>query len=341
MRLGKTGLLASRSAFGALPIQRVGADEATRILRAALDGGINFYDTARAYSDSESKIGAAFGGLRDRVIIATKTQAQNGKSLVLELEKSLSELRTDYIDIYQFHLAGKCHSPGEPDGLYDAALKAKADGRIGHIGLTAHRLDVAIEAAKSGLYETIQFPLSYLSSGKDLEVVELCAANDVGFIAMKALSGGLVGDVAAAFAWMRQRGGALPIWGIQRMSELKEFLALEKSPPALDEAMIARIEKDRSELSGNFCRGCGYCLPCPANIDISWIARLPHSLRRLKSEMFTTDEWRAKVELVKDCVNCGACKSRCPYELDPSKMLGASYDEYQRFIAEWDRSRAV
>jgi predicted aldo/keto reductase-like oxidoreductase len=341
MRLGKAGFVVPRCAFGALPIQRVAVDEAVRILRGAYDGGITFYDTARAYTDSESKLGAAFGGLWDKITIATKTHAKDGKGLTEDLDRSLKELRRDHIDIYQFHQAQKCHAPGEPDGLYDAAMKARDEGRIGHIGLTSHRLDVALAAAESGLYETIQFPLSYLSSEKDLELVRLCKTNDVGFIAMKAMSGGLITDASAAFAWMRQYDNVLPIWGIQRMSELDEFLSLEKSPPSFDGRMRDRVEKDRKELSGNFCRGCGYCLPCPAGIEIPWIARMPQLLRRMRSESFLTAEWREKLAMTKGCLHCDACKSHCPYELDTPALIEMAYKDYQKFAEDWDRKAAV
>jgi predicted aldo/keto reductase-like oxidoreductase len=335
-RLGKTGIWVSRSAFGALPIQRIRTEEAVTILRAALDGGINFFDTARAYTDSEAKIGVAFRDKRDKVVLATKTQSQTAEGLAADLEKSLSELRTDYVDLYQFHLAKKCHAPGDPDGLYDAALKARAEGRIRHIGITTHRLDVALEAAKSGLYETLQFPLSYLSSDADLEAVRLCREGDIGFIAMKALSGGLITDVAAAFSWMRRQDGVFPIWGIQRMSELEEFLALEENPPEYDASMRDRIESDRRELSGSFCRGCGYCLPCPSGIEINWIARMPQVLRRMKAGDFLTGEWRAKMKRSLECVHCGLCSSRCPYELDAPSLIEAAYADYVEFAAEWD-----
>ncbi|MDR1019502.1 MAG: aldo/keto reductase [Synergistaceae bacterium] len=337
MMLGKTGLLVSWSGFGALPIQRVGMAEAVPLLRAALDGGIDFYDTARSYTDSESKVGAAFGQIRDRVVIATKSHSLNGESLMKDLHTSLKELRTDHVDVYQFHIAKKIHAPGDPDGLYDAASRAKADGKIGHIGLTTHLLSVALEAAVCGLYETLQFPLSYLSSEKDLDVVRLCRENGVGFIAMKALSGGLITDARAAFFWMRQQEGVVPIWGIQSMGELEEFLALEENPPDGGEA-ASQIERDRRDLSGSFCRGCGYCLPCPAGIEINWVARMPQALRRMKAMDFVTPEWREKMERSLECIRCGDCARRCPYELDAPSLIEASYADYKLFTAEWDKN---
>jgi aryl-alcohol dehydrogenase-like predicted oxidoreductase len=337
--LGRTGLRVSRSAFGALPIQRVSREDSIAILRAAFDGGINFFDTARYYHDSESKIGAAFDGMREEIVIATKSPASDGEQMTKELHASLENLRTDYIDVYQFHLAKKCHRPGESDGLYDAAAEAKRRGLIRHIGLTSHRPDAAMEAARSGLYDTIQFPFSYLSGEIDIELVRTCERSNIGFIAMKALSGGLITNARLAFAFMRQFGGVVPIWGIQKREELDEFLALEKEPPAFDEKMRAMVEREKSELSGNFCRACGYCLPCPANIELNWIARMPQALRRMKPETFLTNEWRQKMELVNNCVHCGSCAKKCPYELNPEALIKTSYDDYVRFAAEWDARR--
>lgn len=336
MFLGRTGLSVSRSAFGVLPLQRVSKDEAVAILRAAFEGGIDFFDTARGYHDSESKIGEASDGIRGRLYIATKSMAQDAVRLSADLEESLRELRTDYVDIYQFHMAKKCHAPGEPDGLYDTVLKMKKEGKIRHIGLTSHRLPVALEAARSGLYDTVQFPLSYLSSDEDFELVRVCEEENVGFIAMKSLSGGIITDARAAFAFMRQRENVLPIWGIQRMEELRQFLEFEKNPPLFDATVRTAIERDRRELTGNFCRGCGYCLPCPAEIEISWIARMPQVLRRMDPRPFMTPEWHGKMERVKACARCNACKSRCPYDLDTPALARASYEDYIEFAKTWN-----
>ncbi|MDR1133226.1 MAG: aldo/keto reductase [Synergistaceae bacterium] len=337
--LGRSGVGVTRLAFGALPVQRIPFDDGVALLRAARYGGINFFDTARGYGDSEAKIGAAFSGAREKVAIASKSPALAAADYARDLEESLKQLRTDYIDIYQFHLAKKCHRPGEPDGLYEAALEAKASGKIRHIGLTAHRLEVAVEAAKSGLYETVQFPLSYLSDAKDLELAAICRENNVGLIAMKALAGGLVTDARLAWVFLRQYENIVPIWGIQRMSELEEFLSFEKNPPKYDEEIKSAIARDREDLSGNYCRGCAYCLPCPANIELNWVTRMTQALRRLDTESFLTPEWRAKMALVDDCIHCGACKSRCPYELDTPTLIAEAWRDYRIFAAEWDAAR--
>ena len=185
--LGKTGIEVNKNGFGALPIQRITKKDAVYLLQKAFYNGINYFDTARAYSDSEEKIGAAFEYTRDRIIISTKTQAQTAEGFWKDLEESLSKMKTDYIDIYQFHNPAFCPKPGDESGLYDAALEAKRQGKIRHIGITNHRISVAREAIESGLYETLQFPFCYLATQAELELVELCRDNHVGFIAMKGL----------------------------------------------------------------------------------------------------------------------------------------------------------
>ena len=235
VKLGRTGLVVEKQGFGCLPIQRISKAEAVELLHRAYDGGMNYFDTARAYSDSEEKVGAAFAGMRDRVILATKTAAQTAEEFWKDLETSLRTLGTGYIDIYQFHNPAFCPRPGGADGLYDAALEARSQGKIRHISITNHRLAVAHEAIDSGLYDTLQFPFSYLSGPQELELVEKCRAADMGFIAMKGLAGGLIRDGLTAAAFMEEHPTVLPIWGVQRRSELDQFLSCVQTSPAMTE----------------------------------------------------------------------------------------------------------
>ena len=282
--LGTTGITVCQNAFGALPIQRVSLDEAVAILQRAYEGGIRFFDTARAYSDSEEKVGAAFDGIREQLYIASKTMAKTPEEFWQQLETSLKNLRTDYIDLYQFHCVDQCYRPGDGTGMYECMLEAKKQGKIRHIGVTAHKLAVAMECIESGLYETLQFPFSYLSSEKDVTLVKACEKANMGFIAMKGLAGGLIHDSKAAMAFMTQFDNVLPIWGVQKMEELEEWLAFMEETPAYDEEISAFVEKEKKELSGDFCRGCGYCMPCPAGILINNCARMSLMLRRAPSK---------------------------------------------------------
>ena len=330
--LGKTGITVNRNGFGALPIQRVSVEEAGRLLRKAFDNGIDFFDTARSYSDSEYKIGLALSDVRDKIVIATKTPSTTVEGFWKDLETSLSLLKTDYIDIYQFHNPAFCPKPGDGTGLYEAMLEAKVQGKIRHIGITNHRLAVAQEAVESGLYETLQFPFSYLASEKDEALVRLCAEKNVGFICMKALSGGLITRSDAAYAYLAQYENTLPIWGVQRESELDEFIAYNDNPPAMTAELSAYIEEERVSLAGDFCRGCGYCMPCPAGIEINQCARMSLLLRRSPAAGWLTPAWQAKMEKIEECLHCGQCMQHCPYSLNTPELLRKNLEDYRTFI---------
>lgn len=331
--LGRTGITTDKNGFGALPIQRISGQEAVNLLRKAYHNGITFFDTARWYTDSEQKVGLAFEGMRDKIFIATKTGAQNAEGFWQDLETSLTNLRTDYIDLYQFHNPAFCPRPGDGSGLYDAALQARAQGKIRHIGITNHRLAIAHEAIDSGLYETLQFPFSYLATDKDIELVEKCKKADMGFIAMKALSGGLINNSAAAYAYLAQYENVLPIWGIQREKELDEFLSYIQTPPAMTEELAEVIRHDREELLGDFCRGCGYCMPCPAGIEINNCARMSLLLRRSPSESHLSPEGQKKMMMIENCIHCNQCKSKCPYGLDTPALLQKNLEDYKKVLA--------
>lgn len=333
VKLGKTGIVTDKNGFGALPIQRVSDDEAVRILRKAYDGGVTFFDTARFYTDSEHKLGLAFKGMRDKVIIATKTAAKNADDFWKDIRISLDNLQTNYIDIYQFHNPSFCPKPGDGTGLYEAMLEAKQKGMIKHIGITNHRLKVAHEAIDSGLYETLQFPFCYLASEEDIELVTKCKTADMGFIAMKALSGGLITDSRAAYAFEAEFDNVLPIWGVQKESELDEFLSYVTNPPAMTDDIRALIDNDRKQLQGDFCRGCGYCMPCPVGIEINNCARMSLLLRRSPSELQLTPEVQAKMMKIENCLHCGHCKSMCPYHLDTPTLLAKNLEDYKNVLS--------
>ncbi len=331
--LGTTGITSPQNAFGALPIQRVTAEYAGMLLKKAYNAGFSYFDTARAYSDSEEKLGLALADVRENIHIATKTAAPDVEGFWRDLETSLDKLKTGYIDIYQFHNPAFCPKPGDGTGLYEAMLEAKAQGRIRHIGITNHRLNVAEEAVRSGLYETLQFPFCYLATEKELELVQLCKEKNVGFIAMKALSGGLITKSAAAMAWINEYDNVLPIWGVQRESELDEFISYFDGTPEMTDEMKDIVERDRAELTGGFCRGCGYCMPCPAGIEINNCARMIQMIRRSPSAGWLTEENQAKMMRIKDCIGCGSCKIKCPYGLDTPELLKLNLRDYENILA--------
>ncbi len=330
--LGRTGITANKNAFGALPIQRVDKKEAVYILQKAFYNGVNFFDSARGYTDSEEKIGMAFEHVRDRLFISTKTHAKNVETFWKDLDTSLKMLRTDYIDIYQFHNPDQAYLPGDGTWMYEAMLEAKKQGKIRFIGITNHRETIARKAIESGYYDNLQFPFSYLATDLDIGLVKTCKELNVGFLAMKGMSGGLITNSAAAYAFMSQFDNVLPIWGVQRESELDEWISYNTAPPALDDAMRAVIEQDRKELIGNFCRGCGYCMPCPVGIQINSAARMMFMLRRLPYKRFITRAAQADMEKITDCLHCYSCASRCPYKLDTPALLEANLKDYREFV---------
>ncbi|MBQ1490872.1 MAG: aldo/keto reductase [Blautia sp.] len=331
--LGRTGITTVQNAFGALPIQRADKDTAVKILRRAYEGGMTYFDTARAYSDSEEKLGIAFEGLRNHITLATKTQAKTPEKFWKDLETSLTLLKTDHIDVYQLHNVSQCYAPGDGTGMYECMEEAKKQGKILHISCTSHKLPVAMECVESGLYDTMQFPFSYLSSEKDLALVRLCQEKNVGFIAMKGLSGGLITKSRVAFAFMSQFEGVLPIWGIQKMSEVEEWISYMDDAPEMTEDIRSYIEKEKQELSGEFCRGCGYCMPCPAGIEINNCARMSLMLRRAPSASWLTKDWQEKMMKIEDYRGCRKCTRACPYELDTPALLKKNLEDYKKVLS--------
>jgi len=327
--LGQTGITVPQNAFGALPIQRISTADAVMLLRKAYDGGMRFFDTARAYSDSEEKVGVAFDRMRDKVFISTKTGATTKEKFWEDLETSLRLLKTDYIDIYQLHCAAKCYVEG--DDLYECMKEAKKQGKIRHIGITAHKIGVAEDIIKCGLYETLQFPFSYLASDRDIKLVQDCEKSGMGFIAMKGLSGGLLTDSKACMAFMSEFS-ALPIWGIQRESELDEWLSFFEQEAVMTDEIRDFIENDRKQLLGDFCRGCGYCMPCTVEITINQCARMSQMIRRAPSKNWLTDFWQKEMLKIESCVECGVCKTRCPYELDIPNLLKKNLKDYKEIL---------
>ena len=330
--LGKTGIVTPQNAFGALPVQRVDMATAVKLLRKAYEGGMTFFDTARAYSDSEEKLGEAFDGMRDKIFIASKTQAKTPEVFWQHLDTTLKNLRTDYLDIYQLHCASQCYKPGDGTGMYEAMLEAKKQGKIRHIGITAHLIGVAEEIVESGLYETLQFPFSYLANEREIALVEATEKAGMGFIAMKGLAGGLLTDSNACMAFMSQYN-ALPIWGIQREEELDEWLSFFEKDAVMTDEIKAFIEEERKSLMGDFCRGCGYCMPCTVGIQINNCARMSQLIRRSPSKNFLSEEWQQNMLKIDECVDCGLCKSKCPYGLDTPNLLRKNLADYKEILS--------
>ena len=331
--LGKTGLTVTRPAMGCLPIQRCSEDEAVSILQKAYEGGIRYFDTANAYTDSEKKIGLALSDVRESIVISTKSAGTDKDTVLSHIENSLKMMKTDYIDLFQFHQVQSVPDPDDPEGAYAGALEAKRRGWIRHIGFTSHRVDIAEQCIASGNFETCQFPFSYISGERDLALADKCREAGMGFIAMKGLAGGLLTNARACHAFMNCYDNVVPIWGIQKPEELEEWLAVAKEDPVLDDELNSVIRKDREELAGTFCRSCGYCMPCTVGIEIRNCARMNMLLRRSPWQQYMTDEWYAKMQKINDCINCRKCVSKCPYGLDQPSLLKYMLKDYNEFYA--------
>ncbi len=334
--LGSTGITVPQNGFGALPLQRVSKEESIKLLHRAYEGGMRYFDTARAYTDSEEKLGLAFGDgwlKREEIFLATKTFAKTPEGFWRDLETSLKLLKTEYIDVYQFHNLPQCYRPGDGTGMYECMLEAKELGKIRHIGASAHKIDVAREVAESGLYETLQYPLSYMAEEKELKLIAICRQRNVGFVCMKGLAGGLITNAKAAMAFINQFDGLIPIWGIQREKELDDWLSFMDDTPVLDDELSAYIAKERQELKGSFCRGCGYCMPCTVGIQINNCNRMSLLIRRAPSAAWLTERWQAEMAKIDDCVDCRLCVSKCPYQLDIPNLLRKHLEDYRNILA--------
>ena len=332
--LGKTGLKATKPAMGCLPLQRCSKEYAVRLLQAAYDGGIRFFDTANVYTDSEEKIGLALSGVRDKIVLATKSHAKTKEGVLTHIQNSLKMLKTDHIDLFQFHQIGSVPDFDDPNSIYAAAVEAKERGWIDHIGFTSHRVNVAEAAIDSGMFETCQFPFSYISSDRDIALADRCRTANMGFIAMKGLAGGLLTNVQACEAFMDSHDNVVPIWGIQTFEQLAQWIAVAETDQPMTEELAAVIKADRQELSGTFCRSCGYCMPCTVGIEIRNCARMNMLLRRSPWQQYMSDEWYAKMQKINDCVNCRQCVAKCPYGLDQPSLLRYMLKDYNEFYEQ-------
>jgi len=344
IKLGRTNLEVFKDGLGALPLQRTNQKGAVRLIQRALAEGINYIDTARAYSDSEEKLGCAIKGKRSEIVIATKTASLKTEDIIRDLEISLKNLQTDYIDVYQLH--NPDFVPKKDSEVYGVLEKIKKDGKIRFIGITNHRLHLAKEAVESKLYDVLQYPLSYLSTKAEEEIVELCSKNNIGFVAMKALAGGLITDISLAIKFHNLFANCIPIWGIQHLWELESLIkargiVIENVPNKQDNETI---ETERKILGENFCRGCGYCLPCPSEIKIFNAARTSLLIRRAPQKYWFSEEWQEEMKKIKNCKKCGLCKSKCPYGLDTPTLLQKNLNDYlnelNSFISNVEESKS-
>ena len=324
VRLGKTEIEVSRVGFGGIPIQRLSEAEAVKVVQHCIDLGVSFLDTANGYTTSEERIGKAITGRRDKVVVATKTGARDRAGALEHLELSLRRLNTDHIDLWQFHGVSSAEDYERvlgPGGAMEAAQEALRDGKVRHVGITSHSLDIALRAVPSGHFETIQFPFNFVTNEPADELIPLSRKCDVGFIAMKPLAGGLLEDANLAFKYLLQFEGVVPDPGIERPEEIEEILNIVNGSREFTAEERLELERTCERLGTRFCRRCGYCQPCPQGISIPTVLNIRSFYKRFSEERFFGGHPADAVDVARDCAECGECEEQCPYELPIREML--------------------
>lgn len=336
VKLGNTGLAVSEFGFGCIPIIRLVKDDSVRVLRYAFERGITFFDTANAYRDSEEKIGKAFDGMRDRVVLASKTLKRDADGAVQQLDNSLRMMKTDYLDLYQLHQVAQeedWQKVTGPGGALEAVMKAKAAGKVRHVGVTSHSLPMAIRMVKSGLFETVQFPFNLIEEAAKDELFGVAGEMGMGFISMKPFGGGVIDNAEISFKYLRQYPEAIPIPGFESCGQVDQILSIYEQPNLMSEQDLAVMENYRSELGRIFCRRCEYCQPCPQGVIITPAMGYPIFVRRMSAPV-AVEFARKAMESVPNCTGCGDCVKRCPYELKIPEIIKANYALYEADLKE-------
>lgn len=331
--LGKTGLRVKAIGFGGIPIQRIEQDEVNAIIEAMIDTGINFIDTARGYTVSESFIGNAIGdGKRSNFIIATKSPAKDYEQMKADIESSLSSLKTDYIDLYQCHLVKEMDQYRQilsENGAYKALVEAKEAGKIGHIGITSHSVDLLNEVIDDMPFETIQFPYNIIERQAE-ELFKRASQRGIGVIVMKPLAGGALenGELSLKFI-LNNPNVSVVIPGMDKVTQVYENSNVAKMDLTLTDSEKEEIENIRTTLGETFCRRCGYCLPCVKGIDIPTQFILEGYLTRYNLKTWAIERYYGMDIKSTDCIECGECEPRCPYDLPIRKMLRNVTDQFE------------
>jgi len=332
---GKTGLTVSELGFGGIPIIRLDTSQAVDVLRRAYEQGITLYDSANAYRDSEEKIGLAFEGMRDKVVLATKTIRRDADGAMEQLENSLRMMKTDYIDIYQLHQIAQ-----EKDweyvaglgGALEAVVKAREQGKVKCIGVTSHNLAMAIKLVKSGLFNTVQFPFNFIEDAAKDELHIEARKRGMGILVMKPFAGGMIDNADIAFKFLRQHPNAIPLPGFDSVERVDEVVSLYERPNRVTQKDRQLMEKYRLELGKQFCRRCEYCQPCPNGVMIT--TAMGYKIIASRMSPYVAVEFsKVPMESVLLCTNCRECIDRCPYELPIPDILKAHYDLYEQHRA--------
>ena len=321
--LGKTGLRISRMGFGGIPIQRIDAEGTKQVIHKLIEAGVNYIDTARAYTVSEEYLGYALEGIRDKVILASKSYSRSKEAMAKDVDISLRNLRTDYIELYQIHnpTVAELEQVQQPDGALAALLEAKAAGKIGHIGVTLHSVDLFEKAVEYDWVETIMFPYNIVETQGEALIAK-CVEKNIGFIAMKPLAGGAIDDATLALRFVAANPNVtVVIPGMAKPEEAEQNLAALSDSSALNAQELEGMEKIRKFLGTQFCRRCNYCAPCTAGIPISGVFLIEGYFSRYGLQDWAKERYEALAKKASDCIDCGACEPRCPYNLPIREML--------------------
>ena len=321
--LGKTGLEISRLGFGGIPIQKIDAEGTRALISELISEGVNFIDTARAYTVSEEYLGYALSGVRDKFVLATKSMARTRDGMARDIESSLKALGTSYIDLYQIH------NPSPKDfeaviaegGALEALIAAKKSGKIGHIGITLHSVELFKRAVELDWVETIMFPYNIVETQGE-KYIRICAQKDIGFIAMKPLAGGAIDDASLALRFIAANPDVtVAIPGMAKIEELEQNDLAMTDTSGLRPEELEKIQNIRNTLGTQFCRRCNYCAPCSAGISIYSMFLMEGYYNRYDLKDWATARYMAMDKTASDCIGCGACEDRCPYNLPIRKML--------------------
>jgi uncharacterized protein len=333
--LGKTGLEVSEVGFGGIPIIRLSTAEAVMVLRRAYDRGITLFDTANMYLDSEEKMGLAFDGIRSRLVLASKTLKRDRAGAESDIEVSLRRLRTEYIDLLQIHqLSLECdyQAVTGPDGALEAIFRARQDGKIRHIGVTSHSIEMAIKLVKTGLFSTVQFPFNFIESKPVEELHPVARQEAMGLLAMKPFGGGVLDSAELCFKFLRQFTDVIPLPGFDAVGQVDQIVAIYETENTLSPEDLAAMERYRTELGQQFCRRCEYCQPCEQGVMITSAMNYPIIARRM-SEAKAAGFAAKIMESVRNCTECGECVNRCPYNLPIPEMLKKHLALYEQHTA--------
>lgn len=321
--LGKTGLRISRLGFGGIPIQKIDAQGTKTLMPRLMEAGVNFIDTARGYTVSEEYLGFALEGIRDRFVLATKSMARTKEAMQKDIVTSLEKLRTDYIDLYQIHNPGAkdLEQVIAPGGALEALQEAKAQGKIGHIGITLHSADLFRQAVEMPWVETVMFPYNIVETQAQ-ELIEACAEKNIGFICMKPLAGGAIDDAATALRFVVSNPNVtVVIPGMAEEKEIAQNVSAAADTSPLSEKEQEKIAQIRQSLGTNFCRRCNYCAPCSVGINIPGVFLFEGYYSRYDLKQWALERYAGLAKTAGDCIGCGACEERCPYNLPIREML--------------------